>query len=429
MANKKKNSFKSKKKSTTKKSTSTKKKVSTSKKTSTTAKKTPVKAVSKKTTKPKTAKKEVKLVVEEPIKLSKEKTEFKEVSKNKNKPERVIKTEEYTVIKKEPIRYKGKEKSVPVKGKKRVVKSNAKKVEMGKKNDFLKTLGKLRRKIKIYGLNSVVPVKNIIIACCIVAVIILTIILANAFTGGQSIDLSAIPDKIDQLPTVKFDIDSVPNIISSTEAFTSLKDVDAYDFKEVLGINPSYINSYVIKYNKSKKQAFIAIKPVSQNYDDVKSAIEKFLKEIGIKDFITLEYQGYQIFIKSSSEEKDNEVVSKIKQSKQRVFNIMKDLKKEDIEKELKISDADYDEALVKVPMVVKSDTCGYIIIKPKNQNSKEKIKNLIEDYYKGLEAKWQNNEENRKLVQNRYFEEYKGYLIYIVSHDNNLVMQLLKSK
>lgn len=431
MAKKKNKSFNSKKKTTTKKSNSTVKKSSTRKKvTSTTKKKStaPKKGTTttaKKVTTPREKKEEsIKLVTEEPIKvekkpkLPKQKTLFKDVSKNDNKPERVLRTEEYTVIKKDKAE-----------GKKKVSKSNATKVEKSKNNNFLKKINKLRRKIKMYGINSVIPIKYIFVILAIVAFFVITAFVANSFTNPQKIDLSVIPEKIDQMTTVRFDIDDVPNIISSTEAFTGLKDIDAYDFRDVIGLNSSHVVSYAIKVNKTKKQAFIAIKPSSEYYDEVKSTIEKFLKELGIKDYVSLEYQGYQIFIKSVSEEKDNEVVSKIKQSKQRVFNIMKDLKKDDIERELKISDSDYDEALVKAPMVVKSDTCGYVIIKPKNQSSKEKIKNLMEDYYRGLEARWQNNEENKKLVQDRYFEEYKGYLIYIVSRDNNLVVQLLKSK
>ena len=439
MANKKK-STSNKKKKTTKKSNSTINKTTVSKKTTSTVKKktsapkkttTNKKTITKKTTPKKT---EIKLVTEEPIKVEKNvklpklKLEKKEVSKNNNKPERVMKTEDYTVIKKEPIRYKGKEKKEVVFGKKRIVKSNAKKVENRKKNNFLKTINRLRRKIKIYGFNSVIPIKYLILGIGIFALLITIPIILQKFDGKARLDLSSIPDKIDQLTTVKFDIDDVPNIISSSNAFSSLKDYYEYDFKETIGLNPTYITSYVIKVNKSKKQAFIAVKPVDKYYDEVKSTLDSFLKDNEIKKYQFLEYQGYQIYIKSSSDSNDAVVVSKIKQSQQRVFNIMKDLKKEDIEKELKIYDSDYDEALVKIPMVVKSDTCGYIIIKPKNQNSKEKIKNLMEDYYKGLEAKWQNNEENRKLVQNRHFEEYKGYLIYLVSHDNYLALQLLKS-
>ena len=455
MANKKKNNFNTKKKKTTKKSNSTPKKVSTSKKTTSTVKKKSTaatkttvkkttnkttapkkvatkKATTKKTTTPKAVKKEnIKLITEEPIKiedsidLPKLKTDNKEISKNKNKPERVIKTEEYTVIKKEPIRYEGKEKKAPVEGKKRVSKSNAKKIEKRKKNDFLKTIDRLKRKIKVNGINSVIPIKYMIILAVIILLLIFTPTIIELFDNKPKIDLSSIPSKVDSLNTVSFDIDDVPDIITSSEAYSSLKDYYEYDFKDAIGLNPTYVSSYVIKANKSKKQAFIAVKPVDKYYDEVKTTIDNFLKDNDIKNYQYLEYQGYQIYIKSNN---DPVVVSKIKQSQQRVFNIMRDLKKDDIEKELKISDSDYDEALVKTPMVVKSDTCGYIVIKPKNQSSKEKIKNLIDDYYKGLEAKWQNNEENRKLVQNRYFEEYKGYLIYVVSHDNNLAIQLMKS-
>lgn len=447
MANKKKNSNTSKKK-TTKKSNSTTKKVNSSKKTTSTATKkvnTPKKTTTtKKRTTPKSSstgvkntkskvvkKDEIKIIsgdvekVEKEVKLPKLKTEQKEVSKNTNNPEIVMKTEEYTVLKKDPIRYNGKEKSAPVQGKKRIVKSNAKKVEKSKKSDFLKTINKLRRKIKIYGINSVIPIKYIVVGIVILALLIITPKIFSLFDKKSNLDLSSIPDRIDQLTTVSFDLDDVSGIISASDAYSSLKDYYEYDFKETIGLNPTYVNDYVIKINKSKKQAFIAIKPVDNYYDEVKNVIDAFLKDNEIKKYQYLEYQGYQIYIKSNN---DAVVVSKIKQSQQRVFNIMKDLKKEDIEKELKVSDADYDEALVKTPMVVKSDTCGYVIFKPKNQSSKEKIKNLMEDYYKGLEAKWQNNEDNRTLVQNRYFEEYKGYLIYIVSHDNNLVLQLLKS-
>ena len=447
MANKRKNSNTSKKK-TTKKSNSTTKKVNSSKKTTSTATKkvnTPKKTTTtKKRTTPKSSstgvkntkskvvkKDEIKIIsgdvekVEKEVKLPKLKTEQKEVSKNTNNPEIVMKTEEYTVLKKDPIRYKGKEKSAPVQGKKRIVKSNAKKVEKSKKSDFLKTINKLRRKIKIYGINSVIPIKYIVVGIIILALLIITPKIFSLFDKKSNLDLSSIPDRIDQLTTVSFDLDDVSGIISASDAYGSLKDYYEYDFKETIGLNPTYVNDYVIKINKSKKQAFIAIKPVDNYYDEVKNVIDAFLKDNEIKKYQYLEYQGYQIYIKSDN---DAVVVSKIKQSQQRVFNIMKDLKKEDIEKELKVSDADYDEALVKTPMVVKSDTCGYVIFKPKNQSSKEKIKNLMEDYYKGLEAKWQNNEDNRTLVQNRYFEEYKGYLIYIVSHDNNLVLQLLKS-
>ena len=53
----------------------------------------------------------------------------------------------------------------------------------------------------------------------------------------------------------------------------------------------------------------------------------------------------------------------------------------------------------------------------------------LMNDYYKSLEDKWKDDSDNLELIKNRYFEEYDGYLIYIVSNNNKLVMELIKSK
>ena len=462
MANKKKNNFNSKKKTTTKKnSTQASKTTSAKKKTTTSAKKvTPAgnkntnsktKTTSatkkkntssknnipkKKTTKTTVKKENIKLVTEEPIKiendadkttkivLPKLKSQTREISENSNEPEQVIKTEDYTVIKKKPIRFEGKEKKSTNKAKKVSTISNAKKVENAKHNYFIKKINRLKRKAKMYGITSVIPLGYIITFCVILALLIFTPIALNQFGKTSKIDINAIPEKIDQLKTVSFNLDNVSDIISSSEAFTSLKDYYEYDFKEVFDLNPNYVDEYVIKYNKSKKQVFIAIKALNNHHDDIKNSIDKFLKDNDVKDYEYLEYQGYQIYIKSSN---DAIVISKIKQSQMRVFNILQDLKKDDIYELLKVSDADYDEALVKIAML-RSDTCGYAIFKPKNASSKEKIKNLMNDYYNGLEAKWQNNEDNKKLVQNRHFEEYQGYLIYIVSRDNDLVVQLLKS-
>ena len=457
MANDKKN-FNSKKKTTTKKKSTTvkgkttttkkktastaKKKTNASKGTSTVKKKTTTrkpatkKSVAKtstsKSAKSKTTK--VKITTKEPIKLETEeekivlpkaKSKTKEVSKNTNEPKKVIKSEEYTVIKKEPVRYTGKEVESS-NNKKKLTKSKVNKIEKAKKSNFKKKLSKLIRKIKIYGINSVFPIKYVIPTILVLILLMIIIPFAINYYGNAApkMDINAISEKIDQLKTVSFNIDDVGNIIESSESYDGLKDYYEYDFQSMFGLNANHIDQYVIKYNKNKGQVFIAIKPFGEYHDEIKSCIGSFLKENNIKDYDYLEYQGYQIYIKSNNNPK---VISKIKQSQIRVFNILQDLKKDEIEKVLKISSGNYSEALVKIAML-RNDTCGYAIFKPSNAYSKENIMNLMNDYYKGLEIKWSNNEENKNLIQNRYFEEYQGYLIYVVSHDNDLVMQLLKS-
>lgn len=306
--------------------------------------------------------------------------------------------------------------------------SNAQKISRNKKNDFQKNIKKYFRKIKMYGLTSVIPLRYLITSGVILLIIIIAIIgLSIEFNKVNTINLTLIPDKIDQITTVSFDIDDSNDIVTSSNAFSGLKDYYEYDFDKVFSLDKSYVDDYVIKYNKTNKEVFIVIKPSTDNGENVKKVFDSFLKTNGINDYLYKEYQGYQIYIKSSSTDNDAIVLSKIMQSNIRVFSILQELKADDIESTFGIKESYYEEALVKTSML-RSDTCQYLIFKPKNPNTRSKIINLMSDYYAGLESKWQGkDEDNYNLVCNREFKEVDGYLIYIVSYDNDLVMDLIK--
>ena len=77
--------------------------------------------------------------------------------------------------------------------------------------------------------------------------------------------------------------------------------------------------------------------------------------------------------------------------------------------------------------MIVKSDVTEYLLFYPKNHNAAKEIEELMDKYYAEKEEKWSNDEENLKKKKNRYTGSYNGYLVYIVSKDNDLVLQLLK--
>ena len=241
---------------------------------------------------------------------------------------------------------------------------------------------------------------------------------------NYNLDLEVIPEKIDQLKMVAFDTNNVSNIITSSDSFSKMKDYYEYDFNSVFGLNGSYVEDFVIKYNANDKNMFIAIKPSEGNHDNVKKVFDSFCSSNNIKGYEYLDYDGYLIYIKS----KNNKLVlSKVKQSQKRVFNILQELKKSDIKSTLNILEEDYTRALVKVAML-KSDVCSYAIFKPTNEDSANNIKNAMNIYYDGLKIKWANDKENSNLLNNMHFEEYHGYLIYIVSYDNNLAMDCIKS-
>ena len=457
-----------KKKTTTKKptakKTSTAKKPSSTRKTTSTVKKTSVKkpaakktstkssTVKRSNTKSTTSKKTSPKTVENKPKLKINEEELEEITKvdlpklkdlpkkeinNQNEPTRVIKTEDFTVIKKEPIRLK-KEVKLPdeqvSKKKKKHLKSKAKKIDKTKKSSFKKSLNKIKRKIKIYGLSSVIPIKYIVLIILFIGLLVASPYIYRFITNQPIIlNIESIPDKIDHLEIVSFNMNDVDEIISSLEeekVLVNLASYYEYHFENVFHLNPSYVKEYALKYNDNSKQLFFVLKATDNNEENVKNVFDSFLREKGISpdSYEYMEYQGYQIYINSGSKDKNTIVKSKIMQSKKEVFSYLKSLTKEEIEQTFKIAPSLYKEELVKTAMVIKSDTCQYVIFKPVDKEAKEEIKSRMDDYYESLEIKWANNTDNVNLVKNRLFEEYQGYLIYIISYDNKLVMDLIKS-
>ncbi len=442
MANTKKRKTTAKKKTTTKKKSSVSKakkttrnsSVSATKKTTRTTTKKPISTTTKKTTTRKTKVQKPTEVVKEEVKARKTKVSPKkidkkveelpklkgetiEISKNKNEANKVVQSEKFKGVKTAKKQIKGKTKS----------KENF--VSKIKTNPILKKLYRLKRKIRIYGITSVIK-KKYIIAFCILLLFMIVLPTSKYLLKlpTSSIDISSVEEDIDTLKTLSLNLDSIDDIITSTNAFTSLKNYDRYDFNNVFKLNSEYVEDFSLKYNESKKQLLFIIKPTTNNYDNVVNTMNEFLKEKSITNYTQFDYDGYIIYIKSKNEESDIKVKSKIMQTTKNVFTLLLNLKKDDIESTLKISSDLYSEAVIKIARL-KSDTCGYAIIKPNNSHAKNKIMSLMNDYYKSLEEKWADNPKNLELVKNRYFEEYEGYLIYIISNNNKLVMELIKSK
>ena len=354
------------------------------------------------------------------------------IKKDTNKTTNSKKETKKKVIKVEDLRKKKK----PLK--KKTGKSNAKKIASSKrkKTSYLKRLNKLFRKIKIYGIQSVIPLKSVIIFISAILILLLLLLFARLIINKVTyIDLDLIPEKIDQIQTFKFNIDDAENIINSSRAYTNdpngrlaptFVKYDEYDFEKILKLDKSLVKEHYIRFNKMNGNAFVVVKATNGNNDKVKEVFTNFFKSMNDTKFEYLDYQGYQIFINSSDNEK---VIIRIKNSQTRVFNILDAKKKADIERELGIKDNLYKKALVKTCMVKKTDVCEYAIFKPKNNKAKKKIMTIMNNHYRELEEKWKDKDQvNYNMVVNRHFEEYHGYLIYVVSNDNDLVMQLIKS-
>ena len=303
-------------------------------------------------------------------------------------------------------------------------KSHAKNIARNKTNEFIKKIKKLQRKIKIYGIDSVIPRKYLTTGIVAVLIVLICIMSINLIKPEiQSINLENISKEIDQLKTLKFEISNTNKIIDESKAYKStLKEYYEYDFSD-FGLQRSWLDEFKIYYHEKNKQLFMVFKPNLNKTSDVTNAIEKFLKDKKITA-TKEEYDGYIFYISSND---DKKVISKIKQSQVKVFDILQELNKEEIKEKYGIDSNLYKEYKVKTAMIIKSDVTEYLLFYPKNQVSAKEIEKAMDKYYQEKEEKWAGNEENLNLIKNRYTGNYNGYLVYIVSKDNDLVLQLLR--
>ena len=395
--------------------------------------------------------KSTKSIVKEPVKKESKSTNVKKaVEKNtdNNKEKSIIKKSNVTTTKPVNTRAKKITKKTDYSNKKKIVDTKeinieelvknsgskgtrSKKVSkaraMTKNSSVLNSIKRLQRKIKIYGIFSVIPKHSLaVILCGIVIFLSLLVGIKVAFKPMEKLDLELIASEIDQLKTVKFDINEADNIVTNSKAYDTakLKEYYEYDYKNMLKLDSDNIAEIKFRYNKDNKQLFLVVKPKENQDETVKNAINSFISTNKI-DCYTADYDGYHFYINSSN---NLAVMSKAKQTQIRVFDILREYKKDDIEDKFGIDTSWCSDYMVKNAMIV-SKVTGYMIIKPKNSSDAKKIDKAMEEYYQNLESKLTEENDNEKLnlVQNRYKGVYNGYLVYIVSRNNSLVMDLIK--
>ena len=392
------------------------------------------------------------VVVKEPVKKESKSTDVKKaVEKNTdNKEKSIIKKSNVTTTKPVNTRAKKITKKTDYSNKKKIVDtkeinieelvknsgskstrskkvSKARAIARTKNSSVLSSIKRLQRKIKIYGIFSVIPKHSLaVILCGIIIFLSLLVGIKVAFKPMEKLDLDLIASEIDQLKTVKFDISEADNIVTNSKAYdtSKLKEYYEYDYKNMLKLDSNNIAEIKFRYNKDNKQLFLVVKPKENQDETVKNAISSFISTNKI-DCYTADYDGYHFYINSTN---NLAVMSKAKQTQIRVFDILREYKKDDIEDKFGIDTSWCSDYMVKNAMIV-SKVTGYMIIKPKNSSDAKKIDKAMEEYYQNLESKLTEENDNEKLnlVQNRYKGVYNGYLVYIVSRNNSLVMDLIK--
>ena len=103
------------------------------------------------------------------------------------------------------------------------------------------------------------------------------------------------------------------------------------------------------------------------------------------------------------------------------------EIPKSDLESFMDVKESWVSESLVMTPMMIVNSNL-YIIVKP-NKDNYQDVKNAIEDYLVKKEEEWKTYlPAQYELVKNRKFEKVGDYLVYVVSTDNDLVLETIKN-
>lgn len=258
---------------------------------------------------------------------------------------------------------------------------------------------------------------------------VLMIGMVGCGTENGKLDLKKAVEEIDALKATEFSRASALSSLASSELFGELTDI--YNLSEV-GINEENIKnengmndfSMAREDKEEKGYSYFMGKPA----DGKKEALEKELDAYYAdqKDqLLKQEYEGYLIYLVSKDNEKALKMIKE--EGYPALFGMMGEVTDESLESTFNIKKEDVSEYAGKTSMMIVSSN-GYIMIKPA-KGKKDTIKKAMNEYMKKQEEQWSTYlPDQYELVKNRLETEVNGYLVYIVSTNNDAVLKAIKN-
>lgn len=241
--------------------------------------------------------------------------------------------------------------------------------------------------------------------------------------GSVELDLNKVSENLNTLTTGNFDLlTAVENVEMNSDYFGDL--VNVYDFDlEAMGINKEIVENMAFRLDSNNNPAYIIIKAINGKKEELKNQIDEYLNKFTDLNKLESEYEGYLIYLFS---DKNEEILKTIKNSKEKVFGMLMNVESSDLETLTGINPEDLDEFLVKNSVITKANS--YYILKPK-AGREAKVEEAMNTYMNKLESQWATYlPDQYELVKNRLEKEYGNYLIYIISNNNKLVFETIKS-
>ena len=273
--------------------------------------------------------------------------------------------------------------------------------------------------------------KNILI--CIIGVVIISVIVGivllvgNTNTDNVEIDVKLAQEKITNLKSTNYDYKKASSALS--EKAEELKIMSSfpefvYDFDlEKFGIDSQKISSDegMINFSmfKTEEESYMIFKPAEGKKEALENEINAYYKD---KNVLKEEVNGYTVYLNTKDNKKALEILKN--EGYQTLFSGLTVVQDEMLNI-VGLTKEDLSEYVITIPSFIVSSQC-YMVVKPA-EGKEDKVKEALDNYFTKEEQKWSTYlPAEYEIIKNRKFEKIGKYLVYIVSTDNNKVLETI---
>ena len=247
--------------------------------------------------------------------------------------------------------------------------------------------------------------------------------------GNENVDLDLekVKEEISNLKSDEISVSTVyDNVYNEVEGLEMIYD---FDFDEKFGLNKDNIESYSVGMNSENKDMYFVIKPLEGKKEEIKNELKTYFDNLlatetdeDLKNKISsrkeTELNGLLIYVVTNNNEK---VYETIINTKDHLFGMLMDVNDEMLTQMFNINKEDVEEYLISIPMMMVQSNM-YLIVKPV-EGKENVVKEALDTYMENGEKEGANYlPDQKEMFENRLEKEYGGYLIYIVSTDNEKV-------
>jgi len=194
------------------------------------------------------------------------------------------------------------------------------------------------------------------------------------------------------------------------------------------GKEVSYISAIDALVNSGLLDGFSYFigRPAEGKKDELKKELDTYYKSAKEKGKLRVEEADDCLIYLVSS---DNEKAWNLYQENRYVplFSMVGDIDESQLESILGLKKDDVEEYIIKMPMAIVSAE-SYMVIKPA-KGKKDTVKDAMKTYLENQEQQWSTYlPDQYELVKGRLEKEIGDYLVYIISKDNNRVLDAIEN-